>query len=228
MSPLQERRAVIFDIDGTLLDSVDLHAQAWVDAFADFNHPIDFQAVRDQIGKGGDQLMPVFLSKPEVAAEGRELERHRSNIFKQRYLSKVVAFPEVRQLFERLLRDGTSLALASSAKGDELETYKRIAKIDDLIQAETSSEDADRSKPHPDIFEAAIERLGDIPRDRMLVVGDTPYDAEAANKAGLRTLGVTCGGWSEMALMKAGCVAVFASAADLLHRFDEFSRLLDR
>lgn len=227
MSPVHAKSAVIFDIDGTLLDSVDLHARAWVDAFMDFDHAVEFQAVRDQIGKGSDQLMPVFLSKQELAAEGRELERHRSGIFKQCYLSKVVAFPQVRALFERLLRDGTTLALASSARGDELETYKRIAKIEDLIQAETSSENANKSKPHPGIFDAAIQQLGDIPRQRILAIGDTPYDAEAARKAGIRAVGVTCGGWSRGELTKAGCVAVFASPDDLLHRFDEFSRLLD-
>lgn len=212
--------AVIFDIDGTLLDSVDLHAQAWVEAFKDYGHDVEFQAVRDQIGKGGDQLMPVFLSPSEIDARGEELQKRRSEIFKERYLSKVRAFPEVRSLFQRLLDDGIQIALASSAKGDELEAYKRIAGIEDLIDAETSSDDADKSKPHPDIFEAAIQRLGGVPRASIYVVGDTPYDAEAATKAGVRTIGVTCGGWSEEELKRSGCTEVYEDPADLLGRYD--------
>ncbi|HEV2677325.1 MAG TPA: HAD family hydrolase [Aliidongia sp.] len=214
-------KAVIFDIDGTLLDSVDLHARAWVEAFRDFGHTVEFQEVRGQIGKGGDQLLPVFLSPAEIGSQGEGLEKHRSAIFKERYLPEVMAFPDVRRLFQRLLEHGMKVALASSAKGDELETYKQIAGIEDLIDAETSSDDADKSKPHPDIFEAAIQRLGAVPRAAIYVVGDTPYDAEAAGKAGLRTIGVTCGGWSEDELKRAGCIEVYADPADLLDRYDE-------
>ncbi len=213
-------RAVIFDIDGTLLDSVDLHARAWVEAFADFEHRVEFQAVRDQIGKGADQLLPMFLSKAQIEADGKELERHRSLLFKRRYLPRVTAFPEVRPLVERLLREGRRVALASSAKGDELDAYKRIAGIDDLVQAETSSEDAERSKPHPDIFDAALGKLADLARDDILVVGDTPFDAEAAAKAGLRTIGVTCGGWSAADLERGGCIAVYGGPADLLANYE--------
>ena len=213
--------AIIFDIDGTLLDSVDLHAQAWVEAFKEHGHDVEFQAVRDQIGKGGDQLMPVFLSPSEIDAHGDELEKRRSEIFKERYLSKVTAFPEVRSLFQRLLDDGIQIALASSAAGNELATYKRIAGIEDLIDAETSSDDADKSKPHPDIFEAAIQRLAGVPRASIFAVGDTPYDAEAARKAGVRTIGLTCGGWSEEELKRAGCIEIYKDPADLLEHYHE-------
>jgi HAD superfamily hydrolase (TIGR01509 family) len=213
-------KAVIFDIDGTLIDSVDLHAQAWVEAFADHGHVLDFETVRGQIGKGGDQLMPVFLSREALDADGAALERHRSNIFKSRYLHRVAAFADVRALFERILADGLRVALASSAKGEELEAYKRIARIDDLVDRETSSEDVAESKPHPDIFDAAIRKLGGIARADILVVGDTPYDAEAAERAGLRTIGLTCGGWSEKELRRAGCIAVYDGPSDLLARYD--------
>jgi phosphoglycolate phosphatase-like HAD superfamily hydrolase len=214
-------KAVIFDIDGTLLDSVDFHAHAWVEAFRDYGHDVEFQAVRDQIGKGGDQLMPVFLSPSEIDAQGKVLQERQSEIFKERYLPKVMAFPEVRGLFQRLLEHGIQVALASSAAGDELETYKQIAGIEDLIDVETSSDDADKSKPHPDIFEAAIQQLGGVPRASIYVVGDTPYDAEAARKAGVRTIGVTCGGWSEDELKRSGCTEVYEDPADLLDRYDE-------
>lgn len=213
-------KAVIFDVDGTLVDSVDLHARAWVDAFRDYGHDVGFAAVRAQIGKGGDQLMPVFLGKDELEAKGEALEKHRAQVLKERYLPQITGFPQVRALFERLLADGKQVALASSAKEDELETYKEVAQIADLIHAETSSDDADKSKPHPDIFEAALKGLGRVRPEEAVVVGDTPYDAEAAGKAGLRTVGLLCGGWSEEALRRAGCIAVYKDPADLLARYE--------
>jgi HAD superfamily hydrolase (TIGR01549 family) len=211
--------AVIFDVDGTLVDSVALHAHAWVDAFRDFGHAVAFEDARRQIGKGGDQLLPVFLDRAEIEARGPALEEHRGKILKERYLPRIAPFPEVRALFERLIADGKRVALASSAKEDELAHYKRLAKIDDLVRVETSSDDAEKSKPHPDIFEAALARLGPTDPAAVVVVGDTPYDAEAAAKAGLRTVGLTCGGWSEAELREAGCVAVYRDPADLLARY---------
>jgi HAD superfamily hydrolase (TIGR01509 family) len=208
--------SVIFDIDGTLVNSVDLHASAWVDAFRDYGHEVKFQDVRIQIGKGGDQLIPVFLSEKEMADFGEKLEKHRSQIFKARYLPRVTAFPGIRSLMKRLLTDGKQIALASSAKKDELARYTEIAEIDDLISAETSSDDAEKSKPHPDIFQAAMKRLGNKRPETIIVVGDTPYDAEAAIKIGLQTIGLLCGGWSEDELKQASCIAIYRDPADLL------------
>jgi HAD superfamily hydrolase (TIGR01509 family) len=212
-------KAVIFDVDGTLVDSVDLHARAWQEAFAHFGHQIEFSAVRSQIGKGGDQLMPVFLSKKEIDRRGQEIEEYRSKLYKQQYLPKVRGFPEVRQLVERIKGNGLQIVLASSAKSDELQTYKQIAGIEDLIDEETSADDAAKSKPHPDIFEAALDRLG-VAASEAIVVGDSPYDAQAAGKIGLRTIGVLCGGFPEADLRKAGCIAIYRDPADLLRRFD--------
>ena len=213
-------KAVIFDVDGTLVDSVDQHAQAWQDAFQDFGHAISFERIRAQIGKGGDQLLPVFLDEAEVAAKGKALEAHRGDILKSRYLPNILPFPEVRSLFERLRAAGVRIVLASSAKQEELAVYKKIAGIEDLLDAETSSDDAEKSKPHPDIFEAAKERLGGVAAREIVVIGDTPYDAEAAGKAGLRTVGVLCGGFAEADLLNAGCVAIYRDPADLLAQLD--------
>jgi phosphoglycolate phosphatase-like HAD superfamily hydrolase len=213
--------AVMFDIDGTLVDSVDLHAAAWQAALERFGKKVSVEEVRRQIGKGGDQLMPVFLSEKELAQFGDELERYRGDLFKKEYLPRVKGFSCVPQLFERIRQDGKCIALASSAKGDELATYKKIAGIEQLIDAQTSSDDAERSKPYPDIFQAALSQLGDISPDKVLVVGDTPYDAQAAGKARLRTVGLLCGGWSENDLRQAGCIAIYRDPADLLARYDE-------
>jgi HAD superfamily hydrolase (TIGR01549 family) len=214
-------QAVIFDIDGTLVDSVDLHAQAWKETFKQYGKDIPYQQVRHQIGKGGDQLMPVFFSSEELDEFGEEMEEYRSKIFKRDYLPRVRAFADVRELFLKLKANGKRIALASSAKEDELKTYKKIAQIEDLVEEETSADDADKSKPHPDIFEAALERLGGLAPSEVIVVGDTPYDAEAAGKIRLRTLGVLCGGFPESELDAAGCIAIYQDPSDLLKRYEE-------
>jgi HAD superfamily hydrolase (TIGR01509 family) len=211
-------RAVIFDVDGTLVDSVDLHARAWQDVLAEFGKLVPFEDVRFQIGKGGDQLLPVFLSAEEIAEHGREIEERRGAIFKEQYLPLVKGFPHVREIFLRVLADGKRIALASSAKGDELQVYKDLAGISDLIEAETSKDDAEKSKPFPDIFEAALQRLGDVTPEHALVVGDTPYDIEAAGKIGIRTVALLCGGFPAETLSEA--IAIYQNPADLLARYD--------
>jgi HAD superfamily hydrolase (TIGR01509 family) len=214
-------QAVIFDIDGTLLDSVDLHAEAWQEALRDFGHDVGFQAIRHQIGKGGDQLMPVFLSETEVKEQGKALEQHRSALFMEKYLPRIISFPAVRALFERLHADGKQLVLASSAKADEIELYKEIAGITDLVDAEVAADDVKKSKPHPDVFESALATLSHFRAAEVIAIGDTPYDAEAAGKAGLRTIGVLCGGFAEADLVAAGCAAIERDPATLLSRYQE-------
>ncbi len=214
-------KAVIFDIDGTLVDSVDLHARAWQEAFAKFRKPVTYEAVRSQIGKGGDQLLPAFLSREEQEDFGEELEKYRGELFKSKYLSHVKAFPRVRELFERVKADGKQVALASSAKEDEVEIYKRIAHIEDLVEKQTSSDDAERSKPHPDIFEAALERLHDVSPQDVVVVGDSPYDAIAATKAHIASIGVLSGGFPEADLRAAGYSEIYRDCAELLERYEQ-------
>lgn len=214
-------RAVIFDIDGTLIDSVDAHARAWQEVFARYGVHVPFEEVRHQIGKGGDQLMPVFLPRELIESKGEQIERERGDLFKRKYLPHVRPFPGVRPLFERVRAEGLKVALASSAKGDELKEYTRIAGIDDLVDTATSSDDAERSKPHPDIFAAALAKLGGVGAAEAVAVGDTPYDAQAAGKIGIRTVGLLCGGFPEAELRAAGCVAIYRDPADLLAHFDE-------
>jgi HAD superfamily hydrolase (TIGR01549 family) len=213
-------KAVIFDVDGTLVDSVDQHAHAWQDAFHDFGYDIPFQAIRGQIGKGGDQLIPVFLPKDKLDQQTEALEQHRGKLFKDIYLPTVTSFPAVRELFERLQRNNRQIALASSAKEDELRIYKQIARIEDLVQTHTSSDDAEKSKPYPDIFEAALQRLPGVHAHEVIVIGDTPYDAQAAAKAGIKTIGVLSGGFAEQDLRQAGCIAIYKDPADLLANYD--------
>ena len=209
-------RAVVFDIDGTLLDSVDLHARAWVEAFAHFGIATEVAQVRRQIGKGGDQLLPVFVDEARLAREGEAIEAYRSDLFKRTYLSKTRPFPGVRALLSHVRNAGQTVALASSGKASEVERYQDILGIADLVDVVTSADDADRSKPHPDIFEAVLGKLGGVPKEAVIAVGDTPYDAEAAGRAGLATIGLLCGGFPEAELSAAGCVAIYRDPQDLL------------
>ena len=211
--------AVIFDVDGTLVDSVDLHARAWQEAFRQFGRDLSFSQVREQIGKGADQLLPVFFSEEQLERFGKELEEFRQSLFKRSYMPKVKAFPRVRDLFLRIRSEGQRILLASSAKDEELETYQRLINAEDLVEAQSSASDVSRSKPHPDIFAAAL-KAGNISADRAMAVGDTPYDAEAAGKIGLRTIGVLSGGFPEEKLRVAGCVEIFRDPADLLEHYD--------
>lgn len=212
--------AVIFDIDGTLVDSVDLHARAWQEAFRKYGNEVGFDEVRQQIGKGGDQLLPVFLTPQQQKEYGKQLEEDRGKIWKSKYMHLVKPFPKVRELVQRILDDGKQVALASSAKEDELEFYKHVAHVDDLIKKETSSDDAERSKPYPDIFQAALAKLHKVSPSAAVVIGDSPYDAEAAGKIGIRSIGVRSGGFPEERLRAAGYVAIYDDCADLLANYD--------
>jgi HAD superfamily hydrolase (TIGR01549 family) len=214
-------KAVLFDVDGTLIDSVDLHARAWQEALADFGYEAAFDAVRSQIGKGGDQLMPVFVPERDLEQRGDELETYRGALFKRKYLSQVRACPQVRELFERLRGDGKTIVLASSGKAEEVKRYMDIAGVADLIDASTSSDEVERSKPYGDIFAAALGKAAPARAEETLVVGDTPYDAQAAGKVGLRTIGVLCGGFPEADLRASGCSAIFKDPADLLARYEQ-------
>ncbi len=214
-------KTVIFDVDGTLVDTVDMHAEAWQRALKEYGKEVEFTAVRTQIGKGGDQLLPVFLSREELDQFGEELEKRRGEIFKQEYLPKTKAFPRVRDLVARIQQDGKRVVLASSAKQDELDHFKKVTNIADLLEGETSADDAEKSKPEPDIFLAAIKEGGNPEPREAIVVGDTPYDAIAAAKANLKTIGVLCGGFPEQGLKDAGCVAIYKDPADLLARYEE-------
>jgi HAD superfamily hydrolase (TIGR01509 family) len=214
---MNEHAAVILDVDGTLVDSNDAHARAWVDAFADAGVAVAFDAVRRSIGMGGDKLMPLVSGIEETSDLGERIAARRAEVFTERYLPHVRPFAGTRALIERLLADGFVLAVASSAKEEELEPLLERAGVHDLLTRRTSSDDAENSKPDPDIVQAALKETGCRPR-RALMLGDTPYDVAAARRAGIEIVGLECGGWTREAL--AGAVAVYRDPADLRANYD--------
>jgi HAD superfamily hydrolase (TIGR01509 family) len=214
-------RAILFDVDGTLVDTVDFHAQAWMETLRHFGVEADFQDIRGQIGKGGDQLLPGLVPPDLLESRSEDMTAFRAELFTRVYLPQVRAFPGVRALFERIHSEGQTIVLASSGEPEEVEEHKRIADIADLVDDQTTSADAARSKPFPDIFEAAFAKLGLKSRAEAMVIGDTPYDVEAARAAGIPAIGVLCGGFSERSLRQAGCIAVYRDPQRLLEAYDE-------
>lgn len=212
-------RAALFDVDGTLVDTNDLHAAAWREAFGHFGLDKPFQEIRWQVGKGGDNLIPALF--PDLAeARREEIADFRGDLYKRRYLPRATPFPGVRELFERLAGDGVRIVLASSSHSEEVDFYLGLIGCEDLVAATTSKDDVESSKPCPDIFEVALARAAPFGRDEAAVVGDTPWDAEAAARLGLRTIGFRSGGFPDEALAEAGACELYDGAEDLLARYD--------
>jgi HAD superfamily hydrolase (TIGR01509 family) len=208
---------VIFDVDGTLINSNDAHAEAWVVGLAEFGFKVEFDRVRELIGKGGDKLLPELTGIEKDTEEGKRIAERRLQIFKEQYLPSLKPFPGARALVSYLHGRGIRLVVASSANRDELGELLQIVGVEEFMEHTTSSSDAERSKPDPDIVEAALHSLGLLP-GQVMMIGDTPYDIEAAERAGIRTIAFRCGGFSEQSLQ--GAVALYDGPADLLARFD--------
>jgi HAD superfamily hydrolase (TIGR01509 family) len=209
-------RGALLDLDGTLIDSNDAHAHAWVTALASSGFDIPFARVRRLIGMGGDKLLPEVADVTKDSPQGERLSKDWERIFVRDYQPHLRPFPQVRALLTRLREAGLRVAIASSSQGAQLDALLRIADIADLLDGVTSSDDAAQSKPDPDIVGAALRKLGLAPTEAVLI-GDTPYDIAAAQPLGVRTIAVRCGGWGDADL--AGAIAIYDDPADLLARF---------
>jgi HAD superfamily hydrolase (TIGR01509 family) len=210
-------RCVLFDVDGTLVDSNDAHARAWTDAFREFGFEVPYERARTLVGMGGDKLIPAATGLSKEEPRGRKLAQRRAEIFRERYLKEVRPFPRVRELVERMRAEGLTIAVATSAQPDELRPLLRIAGLEELLDDAASAEDAERSKPDPDIVAAALRQARCQARESVMI-GDTPYDVEAARGAGVPAIGFRSGGWDDRGL--GGAIAIYDDAASLLEQFD--------
>jgi HAD superfamily hydrolase (TIGR01509 family) len=211
-------RAVLFDIDGTLLDSNDAHAHAWLDALRGHGKDVPFDLVRSKIGKGGDKLLMEVAGIDDKSPEGKLLGERRIAVFKAHYLPDLGPTPGGRALLERLRSRGVARAIVTSAGGDELSDLMRQAAVVNMFDALITSDDAEHSKPDPDLVAVALERLGVGPREAVMI-GDTPYDIIAAARAGVSTIAFRSGGWKDRDLH--GAIAIYDHPADLLARIEQ-------
>lgn len=206
-------RTILLDVDGTLIDSNDAHARAWVAAFARHGYVIAFDKVRRLIGKGGDKLLPELTGLDPESGEGHRISADRGQIFAHDELPSLRPTPGARDLLERLRDLDLQLVVATSAQAAEVTAILTQAGVADLIEVAASADDAERSKPHPDIVQAALRMAGSQP-SHSVMLGDTPYDVEAATRARVPIIALRSGGWDDEAL--AGAAAIYDHPADLL------------
>lgn len=201
-------KAILFDIDGTLVDSNNQHVLAWEEVFRKEGKSFDRQVIHDQIGKGADMLVPTLMPGTDEETHERLGDAH-GEIFKAKFLDSVQPFPGAHDLLVRVHEAGQKVVLASSASQAELDHYLDLLDARDLVTATTSADDVGRTKPAPDIFSIAMEKLTGCGVDEVLVIGDTPYDIEAALKCGLSTIALRSGEFSEEALREAGALCLY-------------------
>lgn len=207
----------MLDVDGTLVDSNSLHAQAWVDVFRASGRDVPFEKVLRLIGMGGDKLLPAAIGVEKDSPEGKHLSEQRKQLFKQ-WLPRLQPTPGASDLVRFLAHHSYRVAVASSAEPEELHALLRVVGAEQLAEQAATSKDAGGSKPEPDIVQVALSKL-DCRPDESVLLGDTPYDIEAAQRAGVAAIAFECGGWRADDLK--GALAVYRDPADLLARWQD-------
>lgn len=212
-------KAVFLDIDGTLVDSNELHVAAWDEAFRKAGHRVEKAGIRTQIGKGADQLIPALA--PGLDPKTRDdIAGHHADIFATRYLRQVRPLPGGRDLMEMLHAKGIRVVLASSAKEEEVAHYVELMGVKPFVDATISADDVAHSKPAGDIFAAALAKVFPLAASETLAIGDTIYDVQSARRSQIRTIALRSGGASEEELGNAGAAFVYASVKALVDDFD--------
>lgn len=214
MSPIT---AVLFDVDGTLVDSNEAHARAWMETFHARGVPAEYADVRRLVGMGGDRLVPLVAGVAPDSAFGERLMEERWQRFRFEMLPRLRPFPRARDLVVRARAEGLRVAVATAAKEDEIVALLDVCNVRPLMHAIVDSDDVARSKPEGDVVAVALARLG-VRHDEAVLIGDTPWDVLAGKRAGVRTVALRSGGWDDEAL--AGAVAIYDDAADLLARWE--------
>ncbi|WP_033323684.1 HAD family hydrolase [Actinomadura atramentaria] len=210
--------AVIFDVDGTLVDTDYLHAVCWWQAFRQGGHVVETAEIHRAIGMGSDKLLDHVLPRDRDRSGDDALRAAHTALYAQ-YWDRLEPFDGAGGLLRRCSRLGARVVLASSASATEMGALRRALDADDAIDAVTSSADVEQSKPAPDLVEEALDAAG-VPADRAVFVGDAVWDVRACARAGLPCVGVLTGGVSRAELLDEGAVAVYAGAGELLRRFD--------
>ena len=213
-SPL---RGCLLDVDGTLIDSNDAHARSWVDVLQENDFDVTYAQIRALIGMGGDKLVRAATGLDVERGRGKELAARRMERFRRHYLPSLYPTPGAHDLVMRMKADNLRLVIATSAREQELNELLEQAGLSELIRRRTTSDDAEDPKPDPDIVHAALRR-GDLAAEATVMLGDTPYDVEAAARASVRTIALRCGGWwADDAL--GGAVAIYDDPAELVHGY---------
>ena len=212
------RRAILFDIDGTLVDSNDAHVEAWQKAFALEGYAFSRTEIHTQVGKGGDNMVPSLLPDTPTGIKER-IAQAEGDIYKRDYLMRVEPFAGAKEMLKDLVQRGHTIVLASSASRMEVDHYIGLLDAEGLLSGATSKDDVARSKPCPDIFTAALAQTGG-PAESAIVVGDTPYDVLAARRAGIDSIAVLSGGFEEGELLSCGPVAIYRDVAELAASYD--------
>jgi HAD superfamily hydrolase (TIGR01509 family) len=211
-------RGCLLDVDGTLIDSNDAHARSWADVLHEYDFDVTYAQVRALIGMGGDKLVRAVSGLDVERGRGREMAARRKDVFLRQYLPSLGATPGAHELIARMRERDLRLVIATSARADELNALLEQAGLSDLIERRTTSDDAEDSKPDPDIVHAALVK-GQLEAGACVMLGDTPYDIEAAERAGVPTVALRCGGWwADDAL--AGAMAIFDDPAELVRQYD--------
>lgn len=211
--------AVLLDVDGTLVNSNEAHARAWVDVGREAGLRFHYEDVRPLIGMGGDKVVPILTGLEITSPVGERLGKRQGEIFTTKYLPNLHVFPGTHALLDRMQREGLTLVIATSAGSETLRAILKHAKLDHLIDGKTSSSDVESSKPDPDVVHAALEKAG-VSAERALFMGDTPYDIEAAKRAGVGCVAVRCGGWwTDEELRDA--IMIYDDPAEFLERWEE-------
>jgi HAD superfamily hydrolase (TIGR01509 family) len=221
MSP-DEPIAVVLDIDGTLVDTNYQHAIAWHRALRDHGYVVQLWQIHRHIGMGGDQIVAALIGEEGEKADGDAVREAEGTAYGE-LIGEVQAMHGASELLAELREDGTKVILASSAKAEEVEHYVDLLDARGLVEGWTTAADVERTKPFPDLVHTALERVGcDGP---AVMVGDSTWDVKAADAAGVRTLAVLTGGFSEAELREAGAAEVCESIGELRKDRDALSRL---
>jgi HAD superfamily hydrolase (TIGR01549 family) len=211
------RRAALLDVDGTLVDTNYQHALAWYRAFRQKGIVLPLWRIHRHVGMGGDQLVPALVGDDVDERQGDAIREARGEEYRE-LIAEVSPLAEAKELISDLKRRGFTAVLASSSPQDELDHYLDLLGAREIVDAWTTDDDVASTKPEPDLVRAALDRAG---TEDAVMIGDTPWDIEAAAKAGIATVTVVTGGFSEQELRDAGAACVYESVEELRRHLDE-------